>query len=89
MMGGVGNLGSTQNTQSNTRKKEVDKHKNVELYWCKGYQNRMCDLQSPHMEQICPEEPVVPVVHICVSCWNVHKKRREHPENDSTFPAKK
>ena len=72
------------------RKSEEDKKsRNIEIYWCKGFQTGTCELSSPHMAQVRPDEPQVPVIHICASCWNVHKKKREHPEGDPSCPTKK
>ena len=63
------------------------KVKKYEVYWCKAYQNATCELSAPHMMQIRPEEPAVPVMHICAHCWTNSKKRREHRENEC--PSKK
>ena len=62
---------------------------NIEVYWCKNYQSGNCEQTSPHMAQIRPDEPMVPVVHMCASCWNAGRKRKEHPEGDPACPTKK
>ena len=59
----------------------------LDVYWCKPYQSSQCDLPSPHMASLKPDEPQVPVVHICATCWQNLKKRREHREQDC--PSKK
>ena len=56
--------------------------KSQEVYWCKQFQTGQCELESPHMQQIKPEEPAVPVLHICAYCWTTFKKRKEHMESD-------
>ena len=66
-----------------------NKAKKTDIYWCKAYQTGGCDLQSPHMAVLKTDNPPVPVLHICASCWNQHKKRREHPETDPMCLAKK
>ena len=53
-----------------------------EVYWCKQFQTGNCELGAPHMAQIKPEEPPVPVLHICAFCWSSTKKRKEHAEAD-------
>ena len=61
--------------------------KQYEVYWCKAYQTGNCEVSAPHMAQIKPDEPMVAVLHICATCWSLHKKRREHAEQDC--PTKK
>ena len=56
--------------------------KTHEVYWCKPFQTNACELNPPHMSQIKPEEPAVPVLHICAYCWTNYKKRKEHMEID-------
>ena len=82
-------LPNLQGTVERTKQDEKKKSSGVELYWCKQYQNGSCDKESPHMSQIRPDEPLVPVIHICAACWNTGKKKREHPENDPSCPSKK
>ena len=86
------NLQQNNNTQGGDRSNKVEDRKKagvVELYWCKGYQNGSCEKEAPHMAQIRPDEPMVPVLHICAACWNTSKKKREHPEGDPSCPSKK
>ena len=59
-------------------------NKKYEVYWCKTYQNASCELTAPHMAQIKPDKPMVPVLHICAYCWTNYRKRKEHSENDCT-----
>ena len=61
--------------------------KQVEIYWCKQFQTNSCELVSPHMCQIKPEESPVPILHICAYCWTNYRKRKEHMEVEC--PAKK
>ena len=66
-----------------------EKKKPSEVYWCKQYQTGQCDKSSPHMTTIRMDEGPVPVIHICAQCWNIHRKRREHPDSDVNCPTKK
>ena len=59
-------------------RKDDGNKKGAEIYWCKAYQSNTCDQTSPHMIQIKQDEPPVPALHICATCWNIHRKRREH-----------
>ena len=54
--------------------------KNYEVYWCKAFQTNTCELNAPHMAQIKPEEPHVPVLHICAYCWSNFRRRKDHME---------
>ena len=54
---------------SNKDKNDLSK-KTADIYWCKAYQTGACDQSPPHMVQIKQDEPPVPVLHICASCWN-------------------
>ena len=83
------NLQGNSQPMEKSKQGEERKKNNVELYWCKQYQNGSCDKESPHMSQIRPDEPMVPVIHICAACWNTGRKKREHPENDPSCPSKK
>ena len=56
-----------------------DKEK-VEVFWCKNYQRNNCTESSLHMAQVRPENPPVPVLHLCVLCLQREGKRAEHPE---------
>ena len=67
----------------------VEHKKKAEIYWCKAYQNNSCKLTSSHISVIKADEPPVPVLHICATCWGQFKKRPEHAEVDSACPAKK
>ena len=66
---------TSHNTSNN-----ITLRKTAEVYWCKAFQTNSCELPSPHMAQIKVDEPQVPVLHICATCWGNTKKRREHPE---------
>ena len=77
------------NGSGGTGKERSDVKKSVEVYWCKAFQTGTCDQTPPHMVQIKQDEPPVPVLHICASCWNTQRKRRDHPEGDPMCPSKK
>ena len=72
--------------------REVEEHRRakdrkVEVFWCKAYQKNTSSDKSPHMSQIKPDEPPVPVLHICAHCLQKENRREEHPEVEC--PAKK
>ena len=55
-----------------------------DIFWCKAFQTGGCESPSPHMSQLKPDEPAVPVLHICAHCWNTHRRRKEHEEHECT-----
>ena len=59
----------------------------MEIYWCKMYQRNSCLEKSPHMAQLKPDEPPIPVVHCCAHCLQKDNRRMEHPESEC--PGKK
>ena len=59
------------------------------VFWCKEFQHGRCEQKPPHMAQIKPDEMPVPVLHICASCLQNGRKRKDHAENDPTCPSKK
>ena len=65
--------------------RKCDKEK-VKVFWCKNYQRNNCTESSPHMAQVRPEDPPVPVLHLRASCLQPEGKRVEHPEAEC--PAK-
>ena len=81
---------STGTIQKDKKKAEKEKDKkHTEVYWCKEYQHNSCSEKSPHMASIKIDEPLVPVMHICATCWQWDKKRKEHPETDGSCPNKR
>lgn len=77
-----------QEKKEEKNKEKVEK-KSVEVFWCKDYQKGMCGESGPHMAQLKPDEKPVWVIHICATCWQKDKKKREHQEGDSECPHKK
>ena len=59
-----------------------DKDRSNELYWCKPYQKGQCNEISPHMALLRPDDPPVPVLHICAHCWIKEHCRAEHAESE-------
>ena len=55
-----------------------------EVYWCKNYNKGTCAEQAPHMNIIKPDEPPLPVLHICAHCYQKEGKRMEHKESECT-----
>ena len=58
-----------------------------EIYWCKNFQKNSCTESSPHMSSIRPDEPPVPVLHLCAFCLQRDNRRAEHSESEC--PSKK
>ena len=61
---------------------DVKKKDKLEVYWCKQYQCKNCSKRSPHLSQIRPDEPAVPVVHVCAACLQRENMHVEHPEQE-------
>ena len=77
-----------QRPESRVVEKQTQKQKEkMEVYWCKLYQKGNCTEKSPHMVQLKPDEPAVPVLHCCAYCLLKENRRAEHAEADC--PAKK
>lgn len=70
-----------------SKDKEVKKVGDV--FWCKDFQKGNCQETGPHMAQLKPEEKPVMVVHICATCWQKDKKKRDHQDGDSVCPHRK
>ena len=76
---------STGTVQKDKKKEEKEKgKKQTEVYWCEEHQCNNYSEKSPHMASIKIDEPLVPVMHICATCWQWDKKRKEHPETDGS-----
>lgn len=71
------------------KKKEGDPKKIPEIFWCKDFQKGTCAESGAHMAQLKPDEKPVWVVHICATCWQKDKVRRNHQEGDTSCPHKK
>lgn len=74
--------------------KEKDRDKDKEKrgpdsYWCKDYQKGLCSETSPHKVQLKPDEKPVMVVHMCATCYQKDRKKRDHPDGDAMCPHKK
>lgn len=69
--------------------KEKEGKKSVDVYWCKEYQKGQCNESGSHLAQLKPDEKPVWVAHICATCWQKDKKKREHQEADLECPHKK
>ena len=76
-------LPSVCKTEAKDRKEIPRKDKDrLEVYWCKNFQHNSCQESSPHLMYLRPEEPPVPVLHICALCWQRDNRRAEHSEQD-------
>lgn len=71
------------------KKKDNEMKKSAEVFWCKDYQKGTCTEAGPHMAQLKPDEKPVWVVHICATCWQKDKVKKNHHEGDSGCPHKK
>lgn len=77
------------------KKEEKDKERNKESrkgpesFWCKDFQKGLCTETSPHQVQLKPDEKPVTVLHMCATCYQKDKKKRDHPDGDSACPHKK
>lgn len=71
------------------KEKEKEEKKKTEVFWCKEYQKGMCTEGSPHSFQLKPDEKPVMVAHFCASCWQKDKKKKDHPEGDTSCPHRK
>lgn len=66
-----------------------DLKKGLDSYWCKEFQKGLCTETSPHQVQLKPDEKPVTVVHMCATCYQKDRKKKDHPEGDVTCPHKK
>ena len=66
----------------NTVAEKSGTKKPIEVYWCKNFQTKNCELNPPHLAQIKPDESPVPVLHICANCWSNGRKCKEHAKID-------
>ena len=82
MLPSAGGGGSLMTVSGSSGGDSVKSRKSFEVYWCKMFQSGACDQGSPHMAQIKPDEPAVPVLHICAYCWTNFKKHKDHMECD-------
>lgn len=76
--------------EEKVKEKDKDREgKKSDTYWCKEYQKGLCSEASPHTLQLKPDSEPVSVVHMCASCWQKDKKKRDHPEGDAGCPHKR
>ena len=68
--------------QDNRGEVKLRSKEKTEVFWCKMYQRINCQETSPHMAQVKPDEPLVPVIHCCALCLQRDGKRNDHPESE-------
>ena len=78
-----------RNPETSKDKKEKEKEKRPEVYWCKEFQKGLCNEKPPHMASIKPDEPIVPVMHISAIFWQWDRKWKEHLESDPACAHKR
>ena len=66
---------------------QVKKAERPDVFWCKAYQKGTCQEKEPHMMTLKPDEPQVPVIHVCAYCLQKENTRQMHPESEC--PSKK